>query len=540
MANSLSIATVGAFIWSGVESLFTGKDFKDVLAKNLNKSVNVTNNIATAELSISEGAESLVEDLVKGLGVITIKGNPTLNNSIKEDSIERLIGTEYSKTKYNNFYTNNLFGSYLKGNVENFDTKRNVGNTVGYIAPAIGIELLTGGSGVASTVIGGVSQTGKGTTEALNEGATFDEASTYGVLRGALTASTAYAGKAISGLNLFGTGTSTQVLANSASHVTLDGGLGVVSTLLDTSLKTVYTPRNKLNELGFNSEEEWNNAPFSEKYDSRFNEIGGWSTVGKNAMVGMAFSGVFEGISAVKQISDINEANNVYSQLQQNNNALNNIVNNTDNIDDEIIINNKEIDNKEVDNKLISDIKEEIKLEDNISTMNKNDIDEILNKIPVTESGPYKRNVLREINTRSQTSPVNIGNVTVEVPKIKVTSYVKKEEIPENNKNINTSEDSNNISKSLDDPNNQNNITQNNTTQNNKDYLQEISEKIASELTPHTIELTDYEKQQEEEAIISYQELLKTKDNNEDNYENDDEEIDSFIDELKKFRTNLE
>ena len=241
-----------------------------------------------------------------------------------------------------------------------------------------------------------------------------------------------------------------------------------------------------------------------------------------------------------------NVANNIEGINNIDINSNRNIDTNTNeavinkNNDDEIIINNKEIDNKEVDNKLISDIKEEIKLEDNISTMNKNDIDEILNKIPVTESGPYKRNVLREINTRSQTSPVNIGNVTVEVPKIKVTSYVKKEEIPENNKNINTSEESNNISKSLDNPNNQNNITQNNTTQNNKDYLQEISEKIASELTPHTIELTDYEKQQEEEAIISYQELLKTKDNNEDNYENDDEEIDSFIDELKKFRTNLE
>lgn len=231
-----------------------------------------------------------------------------------------------------------------------------------------------------------------------------------------------------------------------------------------------------------------------------------------------------EGINNI----DINSNRNIDTNTNE-------AVINKNNIDDEIIINNKEIDNKEVDNKLISDIKEEIKLEDNISTMNKNDIDEILNKIPVTESGPYKRNVLREINTRSQTSPVNIGNVTVEVPKIKVTSYVKKEEIPENNKNINTSEESNNISKSLDNPNNQNNITQN-----NKDYLQEISEKIASELTPHTIELTDYEKQQEEEAIISYQELLKTKDNNEDNCENDDEEIDSFIDELKKFRTNLE
>lgn len=239
--------------------------------------------------------------------------------------------------------------------------------------------------------------------------------------------------------------------------------------------------------------------------------------------------------------NNIDNINNIDINSDRNiDTNTNEAVINKNNIDDEIIINNKEIDNKEVDNKLISDIKEEIKLEDNISTMNKNDIDEILNKIPVTESGPYKRNVLREINTRSQTSPVNIGNVTVEVPKIKVTSYVKKEEIPENNKNINTSEESNNISKSLDNPNNQNNITQNNTTQNNKDYLQEISEKIASELTPHTIELTDYEKQQEEEAIISYQELLKTKDNNEDNYENDDEEIDSFIDELKKFRTNLE
>lgn len=234
--------------------------------------------------------------------------------------------------------------------------------------------------------------------------------------------------------------------------------------------------------------------------------------------------------------NNIDNINNIDINSNRNiDTNTNEAVINKNNIDDEIIINNKEIDNKEVDNKLISDIKEEIKLEDNISTMNKNDIDEILNKIPVTESGPYKRNVLREINTRSQTSPVNIGNVTVEVPKIKVTSYVKKEEIPENNKNINTSEESNNISKSLDNPNNQNNITQN-----NKDYLQEISEKIASELTPHTIELTDYEKQQEEEAIISYQELLKTKDNNEDNCENDDEEIDSFIDELKKFRTNLE
>ena len=60
---------------------------------------------------------------------------------------------------------------------------------------------------------------------------------------------------------------------------------------------------------------------------------------------------------------------------------------------------------------------------------------------------------------------------------------------------------------------------------------------MEEEVKPQTIELTDYERQQEEEAIISYQELLKAKDRI---YKiTDDEEIDSFIDELKEFRTNL-
>ena len=61
---------------------------------------------------------------------------------------------------------------------------------------------------------------------------------------------------------------------------------------------------------------------------------------------------------------------------------------------------------------------------------------------------------------------------------------------------------------------------------------------MEDELQPQTIELTDYERKQEEEAIISYRELLKIKDRL---YRiNDDEEIDTFIDELKEFRTDLE
>lgn len=69
------------------------------------------------------------------------------------------------------------------------------------------------------------------------------------------------------------------------------------------------------------------------------------------------------------------------------------------------------------------------------------------------------------------------------------------------------------------------------------DYLREISNAIADEIKPQTIELTDYEKAQEENAIISYKELLNaSKINNNDNIE---EETLEFIEELKKFRNSL-
>lgn len=69
--------------------------------------------------------------------------------------------------------------------------------------------------------------------------------------------------------------------------------------------------------------------------------------------------------------------------------------------------------------------------------------------------------------------------------------------------------------------------------QQTNDYLKEISNQIADELTPKTIELTAYEKDQEEHAIISYQELLALKDKFESQYETDENV--SFIEDLKQF-----
>ena len=69
------------------------------------------------------------------------------------------------------------------------------------------------------------------------------------------------------------------------------------------------------------------------------------------------------------------------------------------------------------------------------------------------------------------------------------------------------------------------------------DYLEEISAKIAGELNPQTIELTEYEKVQEEQAVISYQELLALKDKGELQAE-EDENI-NFIEDLREFRNKL-
>ena len=72
-------------------------------------------------------------------------------------------------------------------------------------------------------------------------------------------------------------------------------------------------------------------------------------------------------------------------------------------------------------------------------------------------------------------------------------------------------------------------------TKSNK-YLEEISKHLADEMTPQTIDLTDYEKIQEEQAIISYQELLTLKEKN--NLEEKDDEM--FVENLKEYYSLLD
>ena len=71
---------------------------------------------------------------------------------------------------------------------------------------------------------------------------------------------------------------------------------------------------------------------------------------------------------------------------------------------------------------------------------------------------------------------------------------------------------------------------------NNTSYLNEISKQLDSIASPQTINLTDYEKEQEEHAIISYQELLSLKEKS----NNDKKEDEYFVEDLKEFYSLLD
>ena len=138
------------------------------------------------------------------------------------------------------------------------------------------------------------------------------------------------------------------------------------------------------------------------------------------------------------------------------------------------------------------------------------------------ETGPYKKNVLREMNARMQTSPINIVR---EEEKYNNNSYNEDYGLDES---LLREESTISPLEEMDDAYEVND---------NMKFASEIVEKMEEEIKPSNIELTDYERKQEEEAIISYDELLKVKDKIYNITE--DEETDEFIDELKSFRLDL-
>ena len=145
-------------------------------------------------------------------------------------------------------------------------------------------------------------------------------------------------------------------------------------------------------------------------------------------------------------------------------------------------------------------------------------------KIEVSTPGAYQRNVLREMSRKMPTSPIHIDKSDYDDTNV----YTVTSRIDNEIDSINLREDNTSPLESMKDSYEINDSMR---------FASEIVSKMEEEMKPSNIELTDYEKKQEEEALISYDELQKVKDRIYNITE--EEETDDFIDELKDFRLDL-
>ena len=210
-------------------------------------------------------------------------------------------------------------------------------------------------------------------------------------------------------------------------------------------------------------------------------------------------------------------------------------------IRDDTSIENKEVptsnDTLTVEDKILNDdttsltgVKEIVDDENKNDIQMVNEIKPVVNETKVVKdniqdvSGPYKKNVLREMNTRGQTSPISI----VADDNASSTTFSDYSDNLDT-MGIDLREDNGSPLDDMEDVYDVND---------NMRFASDVVSRMEKDVKPSNIELTEYEKKQEEEAIISYDELLKVKDKIYNITE--DEEDDEFIDELKNFRLDLE
>ena len=198
-------------------------------------------------------------------------------------------------------------------------------------------------------------------------------------------------------------------------------------------------------------------------------------------------------------------------------------------------------DNKEINNNILKQQQlevpletKEVPLEEPTSNKEeeipvvKEEIKEVKEEEKPKENNLYQKNVLREISSKQPVSPIHIE---------KKEEYIARENL--DNFDFNSGNYDNGLGITYEDPNISplEEMEDAYEVNDNMKFASEIVEKMEEETKPSNIELTDYEKKQEEEAIISYDELMKVKDKI---YNiTDDEETDEFIDELKNFRLDL-
>ncbi len=178
---------------------------------------------------------------------------------------------------------------------------------------------------------------------------------------------------------------------------------------------------------------------------------------------------------------------------------------------------------KEEHREIVTELPKEEKIEQKEETKKEEPKEQKIS-VNTSNNGLYTRNVFKE--NRIQTSPIHIDREPYSKEEYAKENYQAGENITAG---IDLNEDALSPLETMEDAYEVNDSMK---------FASDIVERMEEEVRPSNIELTDYERKQEEEAIISYDELLKVKDKI---YNiTDDEETDEFIDELKNLRTDLQ
>ena len=253
-----------------------------------------------------------------------------------KEKLIKEIKTEHVKDFFDSFYETNSIGKSLKDSSgAAFDITRGVGNSLGYVAPAIAATVVTGGAGasgvVASAMGAGVTMTssfGSHVEEALNNGASLESAKGIGAAGAMIDAAQFFAGANVNAV-------STKVFSSianpfvksaliSATNVTFDSIDGATSTFVDPFLQSFYAKGYVDSKTGKYVEFD-KNASYFEKFGKMFENTGGWSSVLSNSLLAGALSAISEGIDLPSKLNSSKNDININNPNMADNNNLKSI-----------------------------------------------------------------------------------------------------------------------------------------------------------------------------------------------------------------------
>ncbi len=281
------------------------------------------------------------------------------NEKIKEKT-KAFVSKEYVTSAFDKLYEETKIGQGMK-NSYFFDQVRNIGNGIGYNGAIIGLSILTcGAAGVTGAVgasnvmtassiaLSGTAGVGRGSEQAWNSNATYNEGIVAGLATGSWESLQYYLGMKINNISAFLPKNTGNILTkatdlmpnlkqkalNSLAKVALDTVDSGIEGFVQPAIQTIYAD-GYMDEVGEYHEFNKNSGikEIINNYKEVFEDNGGWMGVLTNASVGLLMSAVGEGFDLKKYRQEYSKLVDIDKQILLANNATNNGLDYTINID---------------------------------------------------------------------------------------------------------------------------------------------------------------------------------------------------------------